>query len=254
MQSYSFVDLDDTLFQTLRKCDIHIEGNNNIELQPLAYLKNGLPISYATPKQQRLFNWISETSRIIPVTARNFDAFSRVHLPFSEDVVLNHGAVIINKDRQLNSEWHALMVNALGEFESDFLALWRAVEDFAGHDPLLKPRLIDDFGVTWYGVIKHAEANEEALQKLLKTVILPNPAIISGKVYHHSNGNNLAIIPSVISKGHAVRFLMARYRNKHDSIFTVGIGDSRTDSLFMSLCDYALIPRHTQLGAFLHGG
>jgi len=253
MQSYTFVDLDDTLFQTLRKCEGYTVGDQTIELQPRAYLKNGETISYATPKQGRLFNWISQTSRIIPVTARNFDAFSRVDLPFSDDVVLNHGAVILDKQRQLDEEWHARMTNDLREFESDFLVLWDAVERYAGNDVLLKPRLIDDFGVTWYGVIKHAEADEAALESLLNTVVKPAPAIAAGRVYYHINGNNLAIIPSVIAKSHAVRFLLKRYKHQHEAIFTVGIGDSQSDRLFMSLCDYAVIPRNTQLGEFLHG-
>jgi hydroxymethylpyrimidine pyrophosphatase-like HAD family hydrolase len=253
MQNFIFIDLDDTLFQTLRKC--HQDGPDalGIELKPRAFLKDGSPISYSTPKQERLWQWFSGSGRIVPVTARDSDAFSRVDLNFTEEAILNHGAVILDKNRNIDPEWHAIMVEATSQYQADLQALWDEVNVQATQDPDIRPRMVEDFGVAWYGVIKHAQADETALAELQKSLINNHEAVKSGRLYCHSNGNNLAVLPSVIGKAHAVRFLMARYRQEHPAIFTVGMGDSTTDKPFMALCDYAVIPKNTQLGLHFNG-
>lgn len=245
MQSLVFTDLDDTLFQTLRKCGDQTSAN----LEPRAYLKDGSIISYATPKQNWLWQWINHQSRIIPVTARNFDAFSRVNLTFQAEAILNHGAVILDHNRQLNQEWHQYMTDILPPYTEELADLWHAVEAYAQFDPALKPRLIEDFGVVWYGVIKHSGADESALEKLKIAVVLAHESVMNGHLYCHFNGNNLAILPKVIGKAHAVNFLIEYYRKHFDQFTTIGLGDSKTDLPFMALCDYAMVPQNSQLGA-----
>lgn len=252
MQSFIFIDLDDTLFQTLRKCEQYTSGDSDAKFKPRAYLKDGSPISYSTAKQDKLWEWLSNTAALIPVTARNFDAFSRVTLPFANEVILNHGAVILDKNRQMDSEWGAYMAKILPDYQHDLFDLWKQVEHYALSNPSLRPRLIDDFGMIWYGVIKHQDANEEALNELLEAVIAKHEAVVSGRLYWHANSNNLAVIPSVVGKAHAVKFLMEKYALEHGNVFTVGMGDSKTDLPFMSLCDYTLIPKNTQLGKLFH--
>ena len=252
MQNLIFADLDDTLFQTLRKCGSYAATENSSKLQPKAYLKDGSVISYATPIQDRLWHWLSGAGSIIPVTARNNNAFSRVDLPFKDEIVLNHGAVILDKHRKLDLDWQAYISDVLPSYHDELLDIWEHVHDQALIKSELKPRLIEDFGRTWYGVIKHASADEKALKSLFQSTIENHEAIVSGRFYWHFNGNNLAVIPEVISKAKAVRFLIDRYANSYESIFTVGIGDSKTDAAFMSLCDYAILPKNTQLGALLH--
>jgi predicted mannosyl-3-phosphoglycerate phosphatase (HAD superfamily) len=44
-----------------------------------------------------------------------------------------------------------------------------------------------------------------------------------------------------------VQYLLDHYRRQHPEILTFGAGDSRTDAPFLALCDYALIPKNTQL-------
>jgi hydroxymethylpyrimidine pyrophosphatase-like HAD family hydrolase len=249
MQKFVFIDLDDTLFQTLRKC-----GDTPPDaLQVRAYLKDGSPLSYATPKQQALWRWLDADSKLIPVTARDSSAFTRVDLPFAHDAVINHGAVILNENGDVDSDWWQYITAALPSYQHELFAVWRAVVAYAQCDAGLNPYFIDDFGVTWYGVVKHKHGDEQALVDLLEAVIKPHPSILSGRLYWHCNGNNLAVLPTIIRKEAAVAFLMARYRQQHGELLTVGIGDSQTDSAFMGLCDYAMIPRNTQLGRWLHG-
>lgn len=250
MQNLFFVDLDDTLFQTLRKCQKVVDSLE--ELSPRAFLKNGEVISYSTPKQNHLWEALSQSGWVIPVTARNFDAFTRVDLVFNQSAILNHGAVVIDEHRNIDPEWQQHMANVLPPYQTLLYEVWEQIEELAKDIPALRPRLIEDFGICWYGVIKHADADETVLNQIIPS-LQALPAFIKGDLYYHINSNNLAIIPKVVAKANAVKFLMAKYKNKFDNLLTVGIGDSKTDMPFMSLCDYAVIPGNTQLGAILRG-
>ncbi len=243
MQRYIFLDLDDTLFQTLRKC----ASTDAERLQVRAFLPDGSPNSYATHKQQWLWDWFSEGFKIVPVTARDFHAFGRVTLPFQEEVVLNHGAVILDKQRNLDSAWMDNMMQSLPSYQEKLLDLWREVETYAQQFQDFKPRLVSDFGINWYGVIKHRDGTEATLKILLDSVIKPHPSVIDGSLYWHLNGNNLAVLPKIINKESAVSYLLDNYQRRYPDILTFAAGDSKTDAAFMALCDYALIPKNTQL-------
>jgi hypothetical protein len=47
-----------------------------------------------------------------------------------------------------------------------------------------------------------------------------------------------------------VAYVTARLRAEHGEIVTFGMGDSRSDARFMADCDYAIVPRGTQLSGF----
>jgi len=244
MQSYIFLDLDDTVFQTLRKC---APGADSAALQVRAYLPDGTPNSFATRKQQWLWQWLAKGFRIVPVTARDVHAFRRVNLPFQEEVVLNHGAVILDKQGEVDAAWMDRMLRELPAYHEKLLALWEAVEAYCRRYNGYKARLVDDFDITWYGVIKHNDGTEATLEKLLDVVIKPDPFIRDGSLYWHINGNNLAILPRIINKESAVSYLLDGYRQQHPEVLSFGAGDSKTDAPFLALCDYALIPKNTQL-------
>ena len=91
MKYVIFSDLDDTLFCSLNKHKHkqkqtqtqNQDKNQNINenLKPIAYLQDNSPICFADSKQQQFLNIITQqiqNSILIPTTARNFDAFSRV--------------------------------------------------------------------------------------------------------------------------------------------------------------------------------
>ncbi|MGR8933812.1 MAG: hydrolase [Gammaproteobacteria bacterium] len=246
MQPYLFADLDDTLFQTRRKLPDCEAGN----ARPTAYLRNGEAISYATLKQQRLWRMLAQGFRVIPVTARNYDAYSRVDLPFVDEAVLNHGGVILNADRAPDAAWLERTSAAVRTYEDALRRLLDALYSYRAEtgDAALKPRLIEDFGVCWYLVVKHAGGDETALERLANDLLLNDSHVLSGKFYLHGNGNNLAVLPRSVNKADAVAYLRQRFTERHDcALLTVGMGDSLTDAPFMALCDYALIPNNTQL-------
>jgi len=51
----------------------------------------------------------------------------------------------------------------------------------------------------------------------------------------------------VLDKRHAVEHLTERLRREHGEIVTFGMGDSLSDLGFMSTCDYALVPKASQI-------
>jgi hydroxymethylpyrimidine pyrophosphatase-like HAD family hydrolase len=244
MQSYIFLDLDDTLFQTLRKCPL---GADDPTLQARTSLADGTANSYATHKQQWLWQWLEQGFKIVAVTGRDSFAFNRVTLPFQEEVVLNHGAVILNKQRIIDPVWMADMKQNLPVYHEKLLDLWQTILAYCLKDKGFKTRLVNDFDITWYGVIKHSAGTESALTPLLNDIINGHPHIQDGSLYWHLNGNNLAVLPKIINKESAVHYLIAEYKKQYPDLLTFGAGDSHTDAAFMSLCDYALIPKNTQL-------
>ncbi|MGZ8189758.1 MAG: hydrolase [Methylococcaceae bacterium] len=244
MQRYIFLDLDDTVFQTLRKC---AQGVDDPKLQVRAFLPDGTPNSFATHKQQWLWQWLAQGFRIVPVTARDAGAFARVNLPFQEEAVLNHGAVVLDKQRNIDPVWMSRILQALPVYHEKLLAVWAEVERYASRYQGFKPRLVDDFDITWYGVIKHSDGTEATLKILLDSVIKRHRYIRDGSLYWHLNGNNLAVLPKIVNKEDAVSYLMENYKQQHPELLTFGAGDSKTDAPFMALCDYALIPKNTQL-------
>ena len=244
MQRYIFLDLDDTLFQTLRKCPL---GPDDPALQVRAFLPDGTPNSFATAKQQWLWDWLAQGFKIIPVTARDFPAFRRVNLAFREEAVLNHGAIILDKHGKIDRPWLDNMLKNLPTYHDKLLELWEQITTFCSENKGYKARLVEDFDITWYGVIKHTDGTEKTLSALLDAIIKPHPSILDGSLYWHLNGNNLAVLPKIINKESAVQYLLDSFHEQHPELLTFGAGDSKTDAPFMTLCDYVLIPRNTQL-------
>lgn len=251
MEKFLFLDLDDTIFQTLRKCP---EARS---LRPVAFLSNGDAISYATESQLRLVESLALNWRIIPTTARNRDAFSRVCLPiaFADGAILNHGATIIEPDGAPDPFWRERMREQLAPFVSLFETLEARLSDLARHRDLdLKIRIIQEDDEPYYIVVKHREADSKALQEFCDECVRPRLSGFGVQFYLHLNDNNLAILPAVVNKANAVAFLIERLRDWHGEVMTLGMGDSLTDLDFMALCDYAMIPRKSQLHEAFRSG
>ena len=62
---FVFADLDDSLFNSARKCP------PGVPLEPAALLKNGEVVSYTNPRQRALLHWLRQGATIVPVTARS---------------------------------------------------------------------------------------------------------------------------------------------------------------------------------------
>lgn len=88
----AFADLDDTLFQTLRK----LPGHGRAALTPATVNTRGEAHSYCTPAQTALLDLLTAGAvTVIPVTGRDPAAMRRVTLPFRSWRVLDHGLTIL---------------------------------------------------------------------------------------------------------------------------------------------------------------
>lgn len=242
MRAIALVDLDDTLFQTLRKCppDVPVE-----RLVPLGFARDGAPLSYATPRQINLLQWLGQSAWLVPVTARSRDALMRARIPFTA-AICAHGGMIIGEDGAPDPEWrrHAEARSAALQPALEKLrdALAAAAE---ARGAALRVRVLAEEGLGLYVLAKHEETDEAALHATVDAVLDALPA---GWTVHR-NGNNVALMPPWLGKQHAVAFLLPRLRERHPDAPVIGIGDSLTDAPYMALCDYAMIPRGSQLAA-----
>ena len=116
-----------------------------------------------------------------------------------------------------------------------------------------RARLIEDFATPFYLVVKDPDKIASRLEPIEREVVAPWIAEGNREYFIHRNGNNLAILPKALDKANAVAWVTALLRAEHGDIVTFGMGDSRSDAPFMAACDYAIVPRATQLARITVG-
>ncbi|MGQ0592716.1 MAG: hypothetical protein ACT4QB_08715 [Gammaproteobacteria bacterium] len=244
MERFLFLDLDDTVFQTRAKC------GPESDLTAAAYLKDGSAISYCTSRQRALLEMFGRELRIIPTTARNLDAFSRVALPFSEMSILDHGGIILDAGREPDRPWLERMQRLTRSIAGLLHDLAAGIAIWGRHRGIeVCPRIIGDCGLDLYVLVKHAKGDTAALQAMLDGCVQPWIARAGAAFKTQLNGNHLAILPAFLDKAHAVAYVIERLTERYGDVLTFGMGDSMSDRDFVLLCDYALVPRGTQLYA-----
>ncbi|MET3133854.1 hydroxymethylpyrimidine pyrophosphatase-like HAD family hydrolase [Oxalobacteraceae bacterium GrIS 1.11] len=244
MKKFLFVDLDDTLFQTPKKCALEVE------LEPAAYLKDGAPCSYTTPRQRAFLDFARSGMTLIPATARNADAFGRVGLPFSSYAVLDYGGVVLQPGGALDAGWLDLMRGEMGQALPGLREAMRVIDDFqAALGRPARARLIEDYATPFYVVIKDHQADCARLAEIERAVLQEWLDGAGAEYFIHRNGNNLAVLPKALNKARAVAYLRAELEAEHGPILSFGMGDSRSDARFMAACDYAIVPNGSQLAA-----
>ena len=242
MELFIFLDLDDTLFQTKRKCP------DNQPIFPAAFAQDGSVMSFFTPKQARLFNILNTKTRLIPTTARNYAGFLRTPIKEFDYAIINHGGVILNADGSVHQGWFSKMQHLLEPTLADLRQLEKLLklESIKRNVPF-KIRLIEDLGLTFYLLVKHEDRNHAILKKLLIEIIEPYLKQHQMDFYCHLNDNNLAVLPTFLNKAPAVKFLQEELNKKYADYLSVGMGDSLTDIPYMQLCDYFMTPKNSQI-------
>jgi hypothetical protein len=242
VQVYTFLDLDDTLFQTLPKCP---PGE---PCRSVAVARDGTPLSYMTRRQARLFELLGGMGPIIPVTARNLDAYRRVDLPFTGLAILDFGGVILRPDGTPDPDWDAIVRPLTPAGGAVLETLLEDVNAFITlHRLGVRARIISDFEMPLYIVMKHPGDDLAALERIRVEHLATLPL---GDFFIHANGNNLSLVPRFLGKERAVRHVLERHVPQGDAI-SLGIGDSLSDVPFLQLCDFMMTPRGTQLAAAL---
>lgn len=239
-----FTDLDDTLFSTERK---HIPG---AALNPEAFLASGQPISYSCGVQRALRAWMSGPDcELIAVTARGTDAFKRTSIPVSSYAVCANGAVILTANGTPDLDWQHRMNTALEPHRRAMLDFRAELAKWAL--PLgLRTWLVEEPGLgPVYAVIKSPHEKVDLLAERAELLLRAPPEW--AETIHH-NDANLAVIPRGVSKRRAVEFLWHdRLRGEASAELSIGVGDSRSDWSFMSVCDFAVMPAKSQISKIL---
>ncbi len=236
MKAILFIDLDDTLFQTKRKNERGIIKATHHE-----DIKN---ISYMTKAQETFIDifFSYPELKIIPVTARNIEQYSRVFLSkhnridsyitsFGTSIVLNKS---IDKDWQnfIKQKYQSINLNVLLE----------TIKKVVNMD-LFNITLSDNSHI----VVKNKSKDIEIYQKQNENLKMDILNILDKNYLLHVNSNYLSIIPHFIDKKSAVSYLI----DKLSPDLTIGAGDSLSDYGFMSLCDYKIIPTNSQIEKML---
>ena len=242
MKKFLFVDLDDTLFQTPGKCA------SQEDLQPAAFLKDGSACSFTTHRQRAFLAMAEREMSLIPTTARNRDAFARVALSFHDFAIIDYGGVVLTPEREPDAFWLKQMRVEMQKTLSGLVCVKQLIDQFAptiGCDA--QARIIEDFGVPFYLVMKDPQKLDERLEVIEREVVGPWLATEGGEYSIHRNGNNLAVLPRTLNKARAVEYVRTKLEALHGEIVSFGMGDSRSDARFMSMCDYAIVPGGTHL-------
>ncbi len=247
MRTLVFVDLDDTLFQSRRKCP------SEQDLHPIAYLGDGSSHSFMTAKQRGLWRLLDDNATLIPTTARDLDSLRRVDLPFQSWSILVYGGIILDPDGLPDAPWLERMRAVSRESLAALTELADSAQAFAvRHDLSVRVRLVGDFDLPFYLVAKYRDGASSDLERLQLEFIQPWLLEQTHAYRLHRNGNNLAVLPRALGKEHAVRYLIERLSGEWGDLMTIGIGDSLIDGAFMAECDYSLTPHGSQLfGAIL---
>jgi hypothetical protein len=241
MNPIVLTDLDDTLFQTLPKCPPDADG-----LRLMSTLVDGSPSGFATPLQQNFLRWL-QAGVVIPVTARGSDVLARVDIKAAPAICAN-GGCILGDDGALDRVWHAQLTDHAREAEP-VREVYRQLTDGLCTDRF-RHWSVEEAGLDLYIVIKSNMQDDQALAELERDLA---PHLPAGWRCHR-NGNNLAYLPPWLSKRHAARYLIARYRAEQPDCPIIGIGDSVSDVGFMDLCDFAIVPTASQLWAHVIDG
>ncbi len=230
-----FLDLDDTILQTAPKCP------PDEPVTPIATDRAGRVVSFMTRAQQRLLAFWLEQGTVIPVTGRTEDALARVDIAFNSWRITHHGAVIRQPDGQLPTWWYTQVRPLLVAAQP---LLWslaaRLNTDATAGGYRVKSHSVDEW-LTYVSV--KSDDDGAALLRLrawLQKTGLPPELDL------HYNGNNLALMVRGAQKQDAVR-RVATELERDGPILTIGAGDSLTDIPFLSACDYALVPKTSQI-------
>ena len=238
----ALLDLDDNLFQTRTKCSEY----DDTDLELVSIASNGNH-SYLTPVQKVMVDWLLSSTEAIPVTARGTGAYARAKIPFRSYAIIANGAVILDKNGNPDEEWQDIMSKALAPYQnqlSDILQLGNGAAELSEID--VRSWIVKENDLSTYVVFKENDGDGSALKHILTT------SGRDGWVRHH-NGNNLAIIPPVVSKRIASEFLLKRLRSDGIVRPVIGFGDSVTDYSYLSLCDFWGSPKVSQISNVMNG-
>lgn len=239
VQPLLLVDLDDTLFQTHRR-RVPLDTDRIATID-----KSGEPLSFMSPKQQNMVDWLLKNGDVIPVTARSIEALSRVQINFKHGAVCDHGGAVLQANGELDLEFHAIQQANLAPLQARMTQLIEELNEIAKGFGSVRTWVVTENDLNLYIVLKQNDPEPLFLNELVQQL----PKSIYDDFYLHMNGNNLAIIPHSVSKQNATQFLLQKI-DPEQQRFCIGFGDSLSDFGFLGLCDWFGMPKNSQMHRF----
>ena len=232
-----FADLDDTCFQTERKCVARTA------LLPAAWDRSGKAISFQSPAQTTLLSLLTANAPLIPVTGRNRDAVDRTMYREATYAITSFGAVIHTPDGP-DAAWEARQ-QQVQPAVAHLVEISRVVEAYVAETSgALRCSLVHDAGQIRYLSVKaNGPGPTDPLVRLVDT--LRDRAVLDATWRLYRTDRSLAIAPPHIEKAAAVRHFLATHASTAPC--TIGIGDGPADAGFLALCDFAVTPRGSAL-------
>ena len=240
MRSAVFADIDGTLIESVRRLGHAHEGEVG------ARDRDGNAIAVHTPRHRQLLRLLGAADVLVPVTGRSVSALSRVELPFPSYAIVHHGALVLDAGRARCAGYDERMRDTLVATDRVLAQAFAEVTRWiAEQAPSLRVyrQVLDERTIEV--CVKHVSPTASALGE-------EGDAIEAGwrglpHVRIHRNGNNLALLPSAVTKESAVAWVVARLEEELGPLVTFGVGDSDTDLEFMRRCDFFVVPRGSQL-------
>jgi hypothetical protein len=242
-------DLDDTLFQTLRKVPKDVDRD---DLTPASWLKDGSVSGYMTPIQRVFQGWLAQ-GEVVPVTARNRLVMERTFLKGCGRAICSHGGLILDREGRTDRGWteHLSSLDAASTVRVTE-AYEHVKASLARHGDLFRHWMVSEEGIDLYVTVKQNRAEEgESLGEDLSDAAIEALGGLEGDWKLHRNGNNAAFMPSWLGKRQAVEHLLAEIRASDPGRPVIGFGDSTSDLPFMAACDYMMTPARSQVAATL---
>ncbi|MEI6643731.1 MAG: sucrose-6-phosphate hydrolase [Novosphingobium sp.] len=229
-------DLDDTLFQTARKCPPEAT-----DLLTMSYLADGQESGFATKRQQRMLNWLQH-GKVVPVTARSREVLGRVNI-VQNPAVCSNGGCIVATGGEVDAAWHAHLHEKLRLGVAPAEVYGALCHHISGAE--YRHWLVQEGDLDLYLVVKSNVDDGEILEAVEPEL----KAFLPDGWRCHRNGNNLAFLPPWLNKRDAAHYVIETARTGDQNLLIIGIGDSHSDVGFMDLCDYAITPTTSQLWA-----
>lgn len=244
MRIVSFVDLDDTFLLT---ADKRPAGET---ATPAAVDSRGRVLSFTTAKQAQVLAALGTISEVVPATGRSLEALRRVALHFGSFAITHHGAVVTEPGGAYHAPWADAVYPRLRRRREQLEeAVARMAEWCRELDLSVRLRLLEERGVPTYVSAKGSSAAE--IVRLAERLEAPR---LGAGLRVHRNGRNLALLPEEACKRKAVLHVAEelRWRYRGD-VVTLGFGDSWSDAPFLGECDFAAMPRGSQIARTLLG-
>jgi hypothetical protein len=236
---FLFTDLDDTIISTARKTDFRQK------FEVGAFNQEGQPSSYIYKEQKELFETLLPIFKIIPTTARSLESYKRTIFWRDYDLgdavlnfsgtVLRNGKVDLEWQSQMNENYKKLV--SLEELKNSFQNFIQ--KEMNSRSPVVKN--IENFYVNIYN--KRFRENPKVSQEVENLVKGFKRENKLDEFYIYKNDASFALLPNFLNKSFGVEYLIEKEKPK----LVFGAGDNLTDFDFMSLSDYFIVPKKSQL-------